>query len=270
MAEFLKEGSRATEPGVPDAVVPDDAPRRVAAWPDPLGNVQAEGPWLRSQQVAPPATWWQWMAMARAGRWTAWQDSVARHKAPWPDLQQADQDHATLLSLAARDGALEAVKVLLKAGAAVDQSGVEGHRPLALAARGGHTPVVRALLQAGAEPEAAGAQGQQAMHLAASQGQVAAMQLLKQAGASPLRCNLAGRHVLSEAALWGQREAAQWLVAQAVPVDQPDCAGLNVLHAAALGGDMTMVGWLRAQGLPVPSRITQVLLEQLPRPISNQ
>ncbi|MEY4429927.1 MAG: hypothetical protein RLZZ182_2616 [Pseudomonadota bacterium] len=261
-AEFLRQGSLTPQTGGPDASVPDDAPRRAWVWPDPLADVQATGPFRLALEATPAADWRQWMALARRG---AWPELIKALDAPAGKglvLDTPDTDHATLLTLAAHAGQADVVKALLKAGARPDWPGLEGHRALALAAREGHTPVMQTLLQAGADVNAQGAHGQQAVHLAAARGQVRALQKLKAEGANLRAHNEAGRTPLSEAALWGQIETLQWLVSAGVPADEPDQHGLNALHAAAVGGQWGAVQWLKARGVPVPSRVSQVLLDQ--------
>ncbi len=58
----------------------------------------------------------------------------------------------TALHFAARAGAIEAVQVLLRAGATLDYRAVDGSTPFVVAALSGHASVAEALLAAGANP----------------------------------------------------------------------------------------------------------------------
>ena len=85
------------------------------------------------------------------------------------DPNAAQGDGLTALHLAAQEGNLEIVKVLLVAKANVEaKSRIGGYTPLHLAAGAGRTEVVRALLDAGAKPgEVTTTTGVTALHLAA-------------------------------------------------------------------------------------------------------
>lgn len=72
------------------------------------------------------------------------------------DLSDAWSDEGqTALILAARNGHLEVVEALLKAGADPDHATADGRTALIMAAEGGHATVVESLLRAGADPNLA-------------------------------------------------------------------------------------------------------------------
>ena len=70
------------------------------------------------------------------------------------DVEALGDEGDRPLHLAAREGHLEEVRVLVEAGANVEAELAGGERPLHLAAQGGHAEVVRMLLEAGADVEA--------------------------------------------------------------------------------------------------------------------
>jgi uncharacterized protein len=218
------------------------------------------GPWTAAdwQPLSGPSQ--TLMAQARAGQWGA---VLATLKAHNPDVDPRDRDGATLLTLAARQGQLDAVRELLRRGAEVDRRGLLGFTPLCAAAAAGHDLVVQELLRSGAEPERWSAQGQPPLHLAARAGHARVVRTLLAAGARPLAWNQAGRHALVEAALGGQTEAMDALVEAGVPATAPDRQGLNALHAAAMHRHVAAVEWLRQRGVPVPHPLTQVLLDAM-------
>lgn len=203
-------------------------------------------------------------AHARAGRWTEWLDAI-KAAAPAPDVR--DRDGATLLTLAARQGRLDAVRELLRRGADVDRRGLNGYTPLGAAAVGGNDLVVQELLRAGADPELWGSQGLAPLHLAAREGHVRAVRSLLKAGAQPLALSHAGRHALQEAAGTGHIEAMAALVDAGVPAGSVDRHGLNAVHTAALNRHFEAVAWLRERGAPVTHPLTQVLIDRPADPL---
>ncbi|HWA22680.1 MAG TPA: ankyrin repeat domain-containing protein [Caulobacterales bacterium] len=90
----------------------------------------------------------------------------------------------TPLFFAAQDGDVETVKLLVAAGADVNDSAPDGASPLVVAAHAGQSAIVAALLEAGADPNAAGA-GYTALHVAALRGDVAMARALLEHGANP-------------------------------------------------------------------------------------
>ena len=84
---------------------------------------------------------------------------------------------------AAKKKDVEAVKVLLKAGADVNARDKDGGTPLYAAVFWGHVELVKLLLEAGANVNAKGIGGDTPLHLAAIQGNVGAVKVLREAGA---------------------------------------------------------------------------------------
>jgi ankyrin repeat protein len=79
---------------------------------------------------------------------------------------------------------LECVRVLISRGADVNKADVEGCTPLMVASLGGHTDCVRLLLEAGAViDEKVPASGERAIHLAIIEGHMQCVQLLSSYGA---------------------------------------------------------------------------------------
>ena len=218
------------------------------------------GPWTSAEWQPLRGRLPKVMAQARAGRWD---EVLSALKAEDLDVDPRDRDGATLLTLAARQGQVDAVRELLRRGADADRRGFLGLTPLCAAAMGGHDLAVQELLRSGADPERWSAQGQGPLHLAAREGHVRVMRTLLSAGAKPLAWNHAGRHALEEAALTGHVDAMAALVDAGVPAASPDQQGLNALHAAALNRHADAVNWLRQRDVPVPHPLTQVLLDAM-------
>ena len=99
------------------------------------------------------------------------------------DVNGAQRDGATALHWAAYRDDLEAVRLLLEAGAAAGVANELGVTPLHLACVNGNARVVRALLSAGADPRAALPSGETALMTAARTGSADAVTALVAGGA---------------------------------------------------------------------------------------
>jgi len=105
-------------------------------------------------------------------------------KTAMADARQVGVGGSTSLLIAAQVGSVEAARLLIRAGANVNDTAADGRSALVLAAFSGHTAVATYLLSAGADPNAAGA-GYTALHAAALRGDLALVQALLAAGADP-------------------------------------------------------------------------------------
>ena len=90
----------------------------------------------------------------------------------------------TPLLFAARHGAVDSARVLLEAGADVNDTGADGNSTLVLAAMSGNETLARYLLERGADPNAADA-GYTALHAAVLRSQPGLVRALLAKGANP-------------------------------------------------------------------------------------
>ena len=90
----------------------------------------------------------------------------------------------TPLLFAARHGDVASARLLVAAGAAVDEAAASGTTPLVVAAHGNHRELATFLLETGADPDAAGA-GYAALHAAVLRGDVQLVGTLLRFGADP-------------------------------------------------------------------------------------
>ena len=88
----------------------------------------------------------------------------------------------TALLFAARQGGVESVKLLLDAGAPIEEQGGDGYTPLLLATHSGHTRLTKFLLERGANPNASGP-GYAPLHTAVLRGDLEMVDSLIAAGA---------------------------------------------------------------------------------------
>ena len=119
------------------------------------------------------------LVAAKSGTAAELQRLLASNASP----NEADADRTSALHWAVHRGAIDAVRALLAAGAAVDAENRYGIRPAYLAAENGDAATMRVLLEAGADPRAVFAEGETLVMTAARTGDVATIELLQAAGA---------------------------------------------------------------------------------------
>lgn len=233
-------------------------PLASAAWV----SLQQGGPWAPQDPSGLLASQVEALKLALGGRW----DQVLtllKAQSVQPDFH--DEQGRTLLTLAAQQGDLAAVRGLLAQGAHPDRPGTQGKTPLGMAAWRGHELVVRELLLVGADVRRVDARGQTPLHLAAQMGRLRVMSMLIQAGAGLGSMDHAGLTPLLAAAGMGQVDAMSRLNQAGVPLTQVDRQGLNAVHAAALAEQRQAVDWLLNQGVPVQGALTQTLIDTMGR-----
>ena len=164
-----------------------------------------------------------------------------------------DDRGRTPLMLAAGVGSLDAVKILLEAGADVNAVDSFGATPLMFGIR--DIAKVRVLLDAGARANEKSKQNQTALLLAASTtGSIETVRLLVTKGADPKAIGAAGRTGLIMAANQNDLAMVQFFLDQGVnvnAVDSTDKSGHTALMAAAAQANTAMVKALIQKGADV-------------------
>jgi ankyrin repeat protein len=166
--------------------------------------------------------------------------SEERRSASWGD---------TPLHLAAVNGQVEAAELLLAAGADVNASNDRGAAPVHVAVL--HHAMMRVLIDAGADLDQRDKCNRTALHWAVTGNLAGVMALLVQSGADPDARDVNGRTALHEAISQGRSECAIRLLqlgAQASPVD---AMGLTPLHVAAAKGNLAIARALIDAGADV-------------------
>ena len=129
-----------------------------------------------------------------------------------------DPNAGAPLSFAAWNGHIGAIRMLLDAGADVNETGGRAFSPLHFAALAGHAEVVDALLDAGADPSAEGDFSPTTpLHLAARMGHVRTIIALLNAGADAYAKDVSGRVPHELALACGNTEALSILLSARVP-----------------------------------------------------
>lgn len=131
------------------------------------------------------------------------------------------------LGLAAFFGHLDAVRVLIAAGADVLATARNAFKvqPVHAAAASRNLEVLRAVLEAGGDPNVPQQQGFLALHEAASSGNREMAELLVKHGANPRLTNDAGKTSVELATDKGHSELAKWMIGARPPNSPPSANG---------------------------------------------
>lgn len=151
-------------------------------------------------------------------------------------IDAAQQDGCTGLWLAAENGHLSVVKLLISYGASLNPVKDPGNvTPLYIAAQNGHSRVVQELIAAGASPNVAKTSGATPLYIAAQQDFTDIVLLLLEAGANPNLATNEGISPIMVAAFRGNLDTVQLLVEHGADV-------------AVRGGGRDVMEWAQSNG----------------------
>ncbi len=161
-------------------------------------------------------------------------------------LFKGGESGSTALEGAAANGHVEALKVLIEAGAELDAGGSLGLTALMCASERGCVEVAKTLLDAGADPNARGESTSTALIRAAAHGHVEVVRTLIQAGAALNLSEIDGYTSLMRAAENGHVEVARVLITAGAALNARDVLGRTALEHAKGKPEVEQV--LRAAG----------------------
>ena len=165
-------------------------------------------------------------------------------------------DLATPLIIAARDGKLDFVKVLLRYEANIEARGTikidgevgEGFTALWIAAANGHFDVVRLLIEQNAEVDGRTSSNSTPLRAAAFDGHLDIVRCLVENGADVNARNNLNSTPLMVTCYKGQLDVASYLVKHGANINLHDNNGCSCLHYASDGGHVQLVCELLALG----------------------
>ena len=152
------------------------------------------------------------------------------------------------LRVAARRGALEAVRFLVEEGVSKDDGDTRGWTPLICATLDGHFSVVQYLLEQGADKDKATNDDATPLFAAAQKGHLPVVQHLLGQGADKDKANNHGATPLFIAAQNGHLPVVQYLLEQGADKDKVENDGASPLFMAAQEGHLPVVLYLLGQG----------------------
>ena len=157
------------------------------------------------------------------------------------NIEARDHSGRTALSHAVWGAHEDVVWQILKAGGNARSGDRDGWTPLHEAAALGHPGIVRKLLENGGNPFDKDDEQRTVLHLASGGGHLMVVETLLGAGSDVSESDKIGRTSLHLAALGGHELVLQTLINAGANVQAVDINGQTVLHAAAIGGDCEVV-----------------------------
>ena len=155
------------------------------------------------------------------------------------------------LFFACQEGQVDAARLLLDNGAAVDRATEDGRTPLYVACENGHVDAVRLLLDKGADVNWAAQYGRTPLFVACQEGQIDAALLLLENGAEVNRADRYGYTPLFIACHFGHIDVARMLLEKGADVDRATDNGCTPLYCACNGGHVDAARLLLDNGAAV-------------------
>ena len=187
------------------------------------------------------------------------------------ETKTKDGSHfVTPLIIAAHNGHLNSVKILLGYGADIEARGtlkigdevIEGCTPLWAAAASGHLDVVKLLIERNAEVDGRTSRCSTPLRVAAYEGHLDVVQCLVESGADVNARNNYESIPLMVACYYGHLSVATYLIDKGAFIDLQDKHGNAALHYAAESGHLEIVSQLLSLGasqLPNNQGLTPLL-----------
>ena len=163
----------------------------------------------------------------------------AKHKL-WSQIWDSHGGGHTALHLAAANGHLDVVQLLLEAGCNKDKETDRGQKALHVAVENGHLAVVQLLLSC-ADRDKVSEDSDTALPLACQNGHVDITCLLLETGKDPNKLTTGDKSALHFAAQKGHVQLVQELMFLGANKDQEDMVGHTALHLAARVGQKEVV-----------------------------
>lgn len=167
------------------------------------------------------------------------------------DVNEPDKFGRRALCTACTNGHEACVRLLVEAGADVDQAESNGATPLFVACRKGDVACVRLLVNAGALVNTAIHTGATPLCVACAFGHEACVRLLLDAGADASNATHTGATPLLAACMQGHQACARLLIKAGVDVNKADTLGATALFVACIYGRVAYARLLLEAGADV-------------------
>lgn len=149
---------------------------------------------------------------------------------------KGEQGDMGLMEVAAQEGPLETVKLLVMAGEDVNRRDIHGYTPLRTAARNGRTDIVKYLLSKSVEVDTKADDGATPLEHAASKGHLDIVKLLVEKGANFNLQDKEGDFALGEAARHGFTDVVTYLLDKGADPTLKNAEGYTAEDLARLAG----------------------------------
>ena len=173
------------------------------------------------------------------------------------DLDLADETGETPLTIAANEGQVDAVNVLAMAGADVDLPNLYGDTPLLRAVKRGRIELMTPLMTGGANLNLSNRVGETPLAIAVTAKTSEAVELLLEGGANPNLRDSEGWSLLTYAARSGNTEAIELLLKAGAAADVPTKAGITPLEVVLKDRNHAAMRLLIAAGADVNQRASE-------------
>ena len=174
--------------------------------------------------------------------------ALGRHEEARQISNDLQKTGASPLLLAAEEGHLTVVQILLEQGADINKANNVGVNPLFVAAQKNHSAVVQCLLEHGADVNKVGTFGSSPLHIAALGGHLGVVKLLVEQGADKDKADAEGWTALLNAAQIGHLDVVKCLLDHGADKDKANNDGVSPLYIAAQKGHLTVVHYLLEHG----------------------
>ncbi len=158
-------------------------------------------------------------------------------------------EQVTSLWMAAQEGAVESVKILLSLGADVDSPRVSnGLTPLHVALQGGYTEVMKELISNGAALDLQDVSGNNLLHLTCKlEGGLDVIELLLAKSFDVNAKSVGGGTAILQAAVRNDLTTVKFLLSKSADLNILDDGGKHIIHYAALHNALNIIEFLKAQ-----------------------
>jgi len=161
---------------------------------------------------------------------------LLKHGANASQTFPAEGGEITLLGVAAQEGPLESVKLLVAAGEDINRPDIHGYKALRTAARNGRTDIVKFLIGKGADINTQAQDGATPLEHAAGKGHFDIVRLLVEKGADINLQDKEGDFALGEAARHGFIDIVKYLLEKGANTALKNAEGNNAEDLARLAG----------------------------------
>ncbi|KAF6788786.1 ankyrin repeat domain-containing protein 52 [Colletotrichum sojae] len=167
------------------------------------------------------------------------------------NIDMVDHRRRTPIYAASHNGHVDVIKVLLEKGADISVADNDGWTPLNAASNGGHLEVVKVLLEKGADVSVASQSGLTPLNTASYGGHLEVVKVLLEKGADASVASQSGWTPLYIASSKGHLKVVKVLLEKGADVSVASQSGWTPLNAASYGGHLEVVKVLLEKGADI-------------------